>query len=126
MTKPLLDALAIAAGGAAGSLCRWGAGVAGGRLWPRFPAGTLFVNLTGSFLLGWFLVVSTERVGFPPALRLAVAVGFIGAYTTFSTFMYESNALWDDGAFLKAGANLLLSVALGLLAVRLGIWAAGR
>jgi CrcB protein len=59
-------------------------------------------------------------------LRLAVAVGFVGAYTTFSTFAYESNALLEDGAGIKALANMLGSVVLGLVAVRLGIWLGGR
>jgi CrcB protein len=87
-----------------------------------FPVGTMVINLSGSLFLGWFLAVMTARPAVSENLRIAVAVGFVGAYTTFSTFAYESNALWDDGAPLKAAFNMLGSLALGLLAVRVGIW----
>src|SRR6266487_6257343 len=69
---------------------------------PHFPAGTLVVNLIGSFLLGWFMGFVSVRSGFPETIRLAVTVGFIGTYTTFSTFMYESDALIRDPQYLKA------------------------
>jgi fluoride exporter len=89
---------------------------------PAFPVGTMVINLSGSLFLGWFLTVMTARPTVSENLRIAVTVGFVGAYTTFSTFAYESSALWDDGAPLKAAFNMLGSLALGLFAVRLGIW----
>ena len=86
-----------------------------------FPWGTWVVNVTGCFLVGLLTTVLTERVLPHPALRIALTVGFVGAYTTFSTFMFESNGLVDEGAGFEAIMNLLGSLLLGLLAVRAGI-----
>jgi CrcB protein len=87
----------------------------------RFPIGTLLINLSGSLFLGYFLARAAHRYTLSETTRLAIAVGFVGAYTTFSTFAYESNTLLEQGASLYATANLLGSLLLGLLAVRLGI-----
>jgi fluoride exporter len=87
-----------------------------------FPVGTLVINLSGSFFLGWFLTVISDRFVVSDNFRLTVAVGFVGAYTTFSTFAYESNTLLQDGSLVKAALNLFGSLLLGLLAVRAGIW----
>lgn len=92
-----------------------------GRFNVRFPLGTLFINITGSLFLGWFLTYITDRYPVSDTARLAIGAGFVGAYTTFSTFMYESSRLADDGAGLQAILNLALSIFLGLLAIRLGI-----
>lgn len=125
--KLIFDGLAIAAGGAVGAVFRWGVGLACGRLLgTRFPVGTMIINLTGSFFLGWFATIAAGRLTVSDTTRLAIAVGFVGAYTTFSTFMFESNALWDNGALFKAALNLVASIVLGLIAVRLGIALAGR
>ena len=78
------------------------------------------INLTGSFFLGWFLT----RGQWSNTMLLGTAVGFVGAYTTFSTFMFETSALWDNGAFIRATINLVGSIVLGLIAVRLGIYCA--
>jgi CrcB protein len=116
----------IAVGGASGALARyfasrWVAGVFDG----RFPLGTFVVNVSGSFLLGVTgFVVSRRAIPNGEAWQLALGIGFIGAYTTFSTFSYETNALLEDGAWLAAAANVMLSVLVGLLAVRAGIVAA--
>ena len=88
---------------------------------PSFPVGTLVVNVSGSFALGWFLAYASRRPNVGPDLRLAIAVGFLGAYTTFSTLMFDADAQWTDGRGARAIANVALSLALGLAAVRLGV-----
>ena len=85
----------------------------------RFPLGTFVINISGSFLLGVLGTVVAQRV-FPSseAARLALGVGFLGAFTTFSTFEFETHALFDDGSWLTATANMFASLLVGLLAVR--------
>ncbi len=89
-----------------------------------FPCGTLLVNVTGSFFLGFLMTLATETLIVPPHLRLFLAIGFLGSYTTFSTFAYETNALLEGNKLLEALLNLGLSIFLGILGIRLGIWAA--
>jgi CrcB protein len=120
MKALLLRYLAIGAAGFVGSIARFAVGTMFGRINAIFPVGTLVINLTGSLFLGWFLTYATSR-SISDTTRLAIGVGFVGAYTTFSTFMYESNKLADDGAGIKAMTNLIGSLVLGILAVRLGI-----
>jgi len=110
--------LAVAAGGALGAMARY---FVGGTLlsripWP-FPVATLVINITGSFILGFFLSVAAERVPLSPHFRLALAVGFIGAYTTFSTFEYETLRLAEEHGVLLALLNVVLSVVVGFMAV---------
>jgi CrcB protein len=85
-----------------------------------FPYGTLLINLTGSFVLGFFLIYSSERVLLDPRWRLLVAVGFCGSYTTFSSYTFESFALMEQGQWLLMGANILFSNVLCLAAVLAG------
>ena len=85
-----------------------------------FPYGTLVINLTGSFVLGFFLIYSTERVLVDPRWRLLVAVGFCGSYTTFSSYAFESFALMEQGQWLLMSANILFSNALCFAAVLAG------
>jgi CrcB protein len=85
-----------------------------------FPYGTLLINLTGSFVLGFFLIYSTERVLLDPRWRLLVAVGFCGSYTTFSSYAFESFALMEQGQWLLMGINILFSNVLCLAAVLAG------
>ena len=121
----LVQYLAIGAAGALGAMFRFFVSSLCGRLFrTEFPVGTLVINLTGSLLLGWFLTVIRDRMPVSDTFRLTVAVGFVGAYTTFSTFAFESNSLLEDGAGIKAMLNMFGSLLLGLLAVRLGIWLA--
>jgi fluoride exporter len=123
--ESLTKYLAVAAGGALGAVLRY---YLGGTLLARaaapFPTATFVINVTGSFVIGLFLTLATERVQMSPHLRLAVAVGFVGAYTTFSTFEYETAKLIEDGDVTRALLNVVLSFAVGLLAVWLGIFAA--
>ena len=86
-----------------------------------FPYGTFVINITGSFILGFFLAFAQDRAWVHPNWRLLFAVGFVGAYTTFSTFEYESMRLLQDGEFLLAAANLIGSVVTGAIAVLSGI-----
>ncbi len=125
--KILMQYLAVGAVGSLGAMLRLLVGsVCGSLFGPEFPVGTLVINLSGCVLLGWFMTLIGDRLIVSDTVRLAVAVGFVGSYTTFSTFAFESNQLLADGATLKAGFNLLGSLVLGLLAVRLGIWLASR
>ncbi len=97
----------------------------GGIVEGRFPLGTFLINVGGSFVLGLLGAVLAQRaVPHADALRLAVGVGFCGGFTTFSTFELETHALLEDGAWLTALGNVVLSLVAGLVAVRLGVVAA--
>jgi CrcB protein len=85
-----------------------------------FPYGTLLINITGSLVLGFFLVFSSERALLDPRWRLLVAIGFCGSYTTFSSYAFESFALMEQGQWLLTGINILASNALCLGAVLAG------
>jgi CrcB protein len=119
----------VAFGSAIGGLLRWLVTVYSARLFgTAFPWGTFFINLSGSLFLGWFATVLSDRLVLsesswlrPDDLRLMIAVGFTGAYTTFSTFEYETHGLLRDGDGLAGMTYLFSSVFLGLLAVRLGV-----
>ena len=125
--KLLAQYMAIGAGGFAGAILRYAvANLCGRWFGTGFPIGTFVINATGSFALGWFLTAIGQRMIVSDTMRLAVAVGFVGAYTTFSTFAFESNSLLEDGAIVKSVLNMFGSVFCGLLAVRCGIWLAGR
>jgi len=119
----------VAFGSACGGLLRWGVGAAAARLLGAgLPYGTFIINVSGSLFLGWFSTVLADRMLLsqhpwlrPDELRLLIAVGFAGAFTTFSTFEWESHALLRDGQSLAATTYMVLSVFLGLLAIRAGI-----
>jgi CrcB protein len=94
----------------------------GGAVEGRFPLATLLINVVGSFVLGMIGGFLAERsLAHADAIRLALGVGFCGGFTTFSTFEYETHALLEDGLWLPALANVVVSVVVGLVAVRLGI-----
>ena len=121
-----MQLLLVGLGGFAGAVMRWLVdGWVSERNPTAFPFGTLVVNLTGSFLLGVLFAWVIERNVLPADVRAPVMIGFIGAYTTFSTFMLESWRLVEDGAWALATANLIGSVVLGLVAVVAGL-AVGR
>ncbi|MEN6434488.1 MAG: fluoride efflux transporter CrcB [Anaerolineaceae bacterium] len=91
-----------------------------------FPLGTLVINILGSFLLGLIMSLSTERLPIDPKLKMMITVGFLGAYTTFSTYSYESLTLLLSGQIVRGVFNLLGSSMLGGLAAGLGIWLSNR
>jgi CrcB protein len=112
----------IGLAGSVGSILRYVVANVSGRLFGTgFPVGTFIINISGSLFLGWFLTIIRDRMIVSDTVRLAVAVGFVGAYTTFSTFVYESNSLLEDGSGIKAMVNMLGSLLVGVVAVRLGI-----
>lgn len=113
--------LAVALGGAAGALARHGVSTAvAAAFGPRFPLGTLVVNVAGSFAMGWLFALFSERAHVPPELRLLLMTGLLGAFTTFSTFSVETLALLQAGRWLAGAANMVLSVALCLAAAWAG------
>lgn len=119
-------ALAIAVAGAIGALARYGLeGLVSRRVPGVFPWGTFAVNISGAFILGFVFTVTTEQFSVAPWIRGAITIGLLGAYTTFSTLSFETYRLLEDGALGVAAANMLGSMAAGLLAVYLGV-VAGR
>jgi len=116
------QAMAIAAGGALGAVMRWYiAGFIQRLSGSAFPWGTLAVNIVGSFLLGFLFVWMLERVTVGELLRLAVTVGFLGAFTTFSTFSVETARLLQEGAFTMALGNVLAQVLICVTLAWLGM-----
>lgn len=114
--------LLVAVGGAAGALARYliGGWIAG-RMGISFPWGTIFINVTGSFLLGLLGVLAYERLLVPPETLTLLGVGFLGSYTTFSTWQYETFRLLENGSWPYGLVNLLVSPLLGLGGVLLGV-----
>lgn len=112
----------VALGGAAGAVTRYLVdGVVAERAAGAFPWGTLVINLSGSLALGLVFALAIERGVLPANIRGPLMIGFLGAYTTFSTLMLESWRLWEDGAAGLAVANAFGSVVLGLAAVFVGL-----
>jgi CrcB protein len=85
-----------------------------------FPYGTLIINITGSFILGLFLIWTTERVLADPKWRLLVAIGFCGSYTTFSSYAFETMAYFEQGHWSLFAANVLTNTLFCLAAVLAG------
>jgi len=116
----------VGLGGFIGAIARfWLGAYVGGRLGTKFPYGTFVINVSGSFVVGLVLTFLTERTHLSPNWRYLIPVGFIGAYTTFSTFEYETLRSLQEGQMGIAFLNVGLSVAVGFVAVWLGV-AAGR
>lgn len=112
----------IAVFGAAGTLARYGLqGLVQIRAGSTFPYGTLLVNLTGCFLLGLIGQFTLNRMVISPDWRVAIAVGFFGGYTTFSSFGWETAKMLEDGEWARASAYVAASVVAGLLLSVAGI-----
>jgi CrcB protein len=114
--------LAIAAGGALGSLLRyWVSSGTHAVLGRGFPYGTLTVNVLGSLLMGFLYIWLLDRVAAGPVLRAFLLIGVLGGFTTFSSFSIESLNLIEAGQVMKALANILLSVTVCITAAGLGV-----
>ncbi|MDA8431766.1 MAG: fluoride efflux transporter CrcB [Nitrospiraceae bacterium] len=117
----MMNYLVIGFGGFLGAISRYAVSAWIGQKWGKsFPLGTFFVNVSGSFLVALIVSLSTERFMVNPQWRLFLAVGFLGAYTTFSTFELETGSLLRDGEWTIAILNVVLSVAAGFIALKLG------
>ena len=120
-----LPFLAVSLGGVLGANARYLVTLyIAERLGTAFPYGTLIINVTGSLVIGFFLTLATERLSLDPLWRLFFATGFLGAYTTFSSYTFEAAQLIRDGAYGLALVYLFGSVLAGMLGVFLGIIAA--
>lgn len=118
--------LYLAVGGALGTLARYGLGALSMRwLGPAFPWGTLAVNLLGCFLFGVIFAAGTERWVMPMHFRLLLLTGFLGAFTTFSTYAFETTQMLRDAQWLMASINLVVHTVLGLVLMLAGM-ALGR
>jgi len=121
----LATAAAVGIGGLLGANARYLVGLWAAERWGTgFPWGTLAINATGSFVLGFYLTLVTERFTGRSTTRLFVATGFLGAYTTFSTFSYETVRMIQQGAVVPALTYVAASLVVGLVAVVAGAAAA--
>ena len=108
--------------GAAGTLARYGLqGIVQYRAGSTFPTGTLAVNLLGCFLLGGITQFGLHRLTLPPDWRIGISIGFLGAFTTFSTFSLETLRLLENGEWLRAFLYMGMSLIGGLLAIVVGM-----
>lgn len=120
----MTQTIAIAAGGALGALLRyWMSTYVYSILGRGFPYGTLVVNILGSLLMGYLFIVLVERMASDAVWRAALLIGVLGAFTTFSTFSIETVNLIEDGAYIKALANVFLSAVLCIMAAWVGVLA---
>jgi CrcB protein len=116
------DIFVISIGAIIGANARWIISrYAAKVLGPVFPYGTLFINVSGSFIVGFFMIWATERVLVDPRWRLLIVVGFCGAFTTFSSFAFETMAYFEQGQWLLMSANFLSNNVLCLGAALAGM-----
>ncbi|MBV8478228.1 MAG: CrcB family protein [Acidobacteria bacterium] len=90
-------------------------------LGPVFPYGTLIINMSGSFIVGWFMIWTTERVLVDPRWRLFIVIGFCGGFTTFSSYAFETVAYFEQGQWMLMGSSILANNLLPLLAAMAGM-----
>ena len=118
----LRQILLVAIGGALGSVTRHLVGVASLRLFgPAFPFGTLIVNLVGAFVMGIFVELLARRFGASNDLRLLIATGVLGGFTTFSSFALDTAVLWERGEVISSFVYVATTLVLGLAALFLGL-----
>jgi len=120
----LAQIIAVALGGSLGAVARF---MISNQVYAwfgrEFAWGTLTVNVMGSFLIGFLAMLFIEKVHLSVEMRTFIIVGFLGSFTTFSTFSHETFLFIQTGEYVKAGLNIAVSVVSGLIAVALGIWA---
>lgn len=121
----LKEVMLVGGGAFVGANARYGVSLLSARfLDSAWPYGTLVANVCGSLVLGFFFALVSARTMSDPALRLLVAVGFCGSFTTFSSYAYETLRLFEQGEWGAAAANVLANNVLCLIAVLAGMWAA--
>lgn len=119
----MLHLISVAVGGAAGAMARyWVSGVLINNAQFKLPYGTLTCNALGSFLMGVCFVLIMEKARISPELRPLLMVGFMGAFTTFSTFSLEAVTLLQEGHIMSAAIYILMSVVLCMVALYSGLW----
>jgi CrcB protein len=117
----------IAFGGALGAVARYLISISPlANIFERFPLPTFVINVLGSFLLGFLLILLTDRVAISEGVRMGIIVGFLGAFTTFSTFEAEIYGLARERAFTASIVYMVLSVVVGFVALLAGIWLAKK
>lgn len=121
----MIGVLLIGAGGFAGAIARYLVDAEISQRFASFPWGTFVVNISGSFMVGLLFALIVDRASLPGELRGPLLIGFLGAYTTFSTLALESWRMIEDGAWVLAALNLGGSVAVGMIALVGGL-AVGR
>jgi CrcB protein len=125
MPQPLVSIMAVAGGGGAGATLRYLTTVVGTRLFgTRFPVGTVVVNLGGCLLAGLLVGLLERRLVLSPTAELLVFTGFLGAFTTLSTFSMETMSLLRDGNWGLAATHVLLNAVLGVVMVAAGMFVA--
>lgn len=118
----MLEIILVAVGGAIGATTRYlTSNWAAVRFGTNFPMGTLLVNVVGCFIIGLFMVLTTERLSVSPYWRLLIVVGFLGGLTTFSSFSYETLSLLQKADIMQACYNVGLNVLVGFLATWMGM-----
>ncbi len=119
--------LSVAFGGAFGAVSRYLINISPlNGVFAKFPFPTFVINVLGSFLIGFLLILLTDKISVSDNFRSAIMIGFLGAFTTFSTFELEFFSLVKDRSFITAFAYLFLSVAIGFVGVVAGIWLAQK
>lgn len=124
--KPMAILL-VALGGALGAVARFVVGnVVAKRFGTSWPWGTFLINVTGCFAIGFFLTLASERVVVDDRWRYLFPIGFVGAYTTFSTYEYDTFRLVEEGAWARALSYVVLSTLVGFASVWSAVWMARR
>ncbi len=121
--------LLVGVGGFLGAIARYAVGAALANRYgqgPSWPVGTFLINITGCFAIGFFLTLTTERITVNEGWRYFFPIGFVGAYTTFSTYSYETVRLVQSGAWGRALSYVVGSTVMGYAAVLLAMWTARR
>ena len=117
-----MQALYLFIAGGLGALSRWGLGGLAQRIGDTFPWGTLTVNVLGSLVLGFIMQLGLSTDLIPQEMRIAATVGFLGAFTTFSTFSFETARYLEDGLWASGLLNIVLNVVLCIAAALLGMF----